>query len=50
MVVCAYNAAATLPQSLDSLMRVDYPDYEVILVDDDFELGRRGDEVKGADG
>jgi GT2 family glycosyltransferase len=34
VVVCAYNAAATLRECLDSLMRVDYPDYEVILVDD----------------
>jgi O-antigen biosynthesis protein len=34
VVVCAYNAARTLPECLDALMRLDYPDYEVILVDD----------------
>jgi GT2 family glycosyltransferase len=34
VVVCAYNAASTLPECLESLMRLDYPDYEVILVDD----------------
>jgi O-antigen biosynthesis protein len=34
VVVCAYNAATTLPECLKSLMHVDYPDFEVILVDD----------------
>jgi GT2 family glycosyltransferase len=34
VVVCAYNAARTLPECLASLMQLDYPDYEVILVDD----------------
>ncbi len=34
VVVCAYNAARTLRECLDSLMRVDYPEYEVILIDD----------------
>jgi O-antigen biosynthesis protein len=34
VVVCAYNAARTLRECLKSLMRLDYPDYEVILVDD----------------
>ena len=34
VVVCAYNAARTLRECLSSLMRIDYPDYEVILVDD----------------
>ena len=34
VVVCAYNAASTLRECLSSLMRVDYPDYEVILIDD----------------
>jgi O-antigen biosynthesis protein len=34
VVVCAYNAARTLPECLRSLGEVDYPDYEVILVDD----------------
>ncbi len=34
VVVCSYNGGATLAQCLASLGRVDYPDYEVILVDD----------------
>ena len=34
VVVCTYNGAATLAECLDSLMRLDYPEYEVILVDD----------------
>ena len=34
VVVCAYNAADTLEACLSSLERVDYPDFEVVLVDD----------------
>lgn len=34
VVVCSYNGAATLRGCLESLMDLDYPDYEVILVDD----------------
>ncbi len=34
VVVCSYNGASTLEGCLDSLMRLEYPDYEVILVDD----------------
>lgn len=34
VVVCSYNGAATLRRCLESLMEVDYPDYEVVLVDD----------------
>lgn len=34
VVVCSYNGAAMLRGCLRSLMAVDYPDYEVILVDD----------------
>jgi len=34
VVVCSYNGAATLRECLDSLVRLNYPDYEVILVDD----------------
>jgi GT2 family glycosyltransferase len=34
VVVCSYNGAATLEECLRSLMELDYPDYEVILVDD----------------
>jgi O-antigen biosynthesis protein len=34
VVVCSYNGGTTLTECLDSLMKLDYPDYEVILVDD----------------
>jgi len=34
VVVCSYNGARTLEQCLHSLSHLDYPDYEVILVDD----------------
>jgi prepilin-type N-terminal cleavage/methylation domain-containing protein len=34
IVVCSYNGGATLQQCLQSLLRLDYPDYEVIVVDD----------------
>ncbi len=34
VVVCSYNGAATIGKCLESLMYLDYPDYEVILVDD----------------
>jgi O-antigen biosynthesis protein len=34
VVVCSFNGAATLADCLDGLARLDYPDYEVILVDD----------------
>jgi O-antigen biosynthesis protein len=34
VVVCSYNGGATLDQCLRSLLALDYPDYEVILVDD----------------
>ncbi|MGI8437670.1 MAG: glycosyltransferase [Chthoniobacterales bacterium] len=34
VIVCSYNGAKTLAACLDSLGRIDYPDYEVILVDD----------------
>ncbi|HJU16721.1 MAG TPA: glycosyltransferase [Stellaceae bacterium] len=34
VVVCAYNAERTLDQCLASLAVLDYPDYEVILVND----------------
>jgi O-antigen biosynthesis protein len=34
VVCCAYNAAATLEETLASLARLEYPDYEVIVVDD----------------
>lgn len=34
VVVCSYNGAATLRECLESLVALDYPDFEVILVDD----------------
>lgn len=34
VVVCAYNAADTLDDCLTSLAALDYPDYEVIVVND----------------
>jgi O-antigen biosynthesis protein len=34
VVICAYNAARTLEDNLASLTRLDYPNYEVIVVDD----------------
>jgi len=34
VVVCSYNADRTLGACLESLQRLNYPDYEVILVDD----------------
>jgi len=34
VVVCAYNEASNLEVCLDSLMQVDYPELEVVVVDD----------------
>ena len=34
VVICAYNAADTLDDCLDSLGRLNYPDFEVIVVND----------------
>jgi glycosyltransferase involved in cell wall biosynthesis len=34
VVVCCYNAALTLDECLESLDRLEYPNYEVIVVDD----------------
>jgi glycosyltransferase involved in cell wall biosynthesis len=34
VIVCCYNGAKTLARCLESLKHLDYPDYEVILVDD----------------
>lgn len=34
VVVCSYNGAATIAETLGALARLDYPDYEVIVVDD----------------
>lgn len=34
VVVCSYNGGVTLEQCLDSIVVLDYPDFEVILVND----------------
>jgi len=34
VVVCCYNAATTLDECLQSLGQLNYPDYEVIVIDD----------------
>jgi GT2 family glycosyltransferase len=34
VVVCSYNGGATLDQCVRSLLALDYPDYEIIVVDD----------------
>lgn len=34
VVVCAYNARSTIRECLEALTRVDYPDFEVIVVND----------------
>ncbi|MCC7519806.1 MAG: glycosyltransferase [Verrucomicrobiae bacterium] len=34
VIVCSYNGARTLEACLTSLLQMDYPDFEVILVDD----------------
>ena len=39
VVVCTYRGAATLADCLEGLQRVDYPDYEVIVVNDGSDEG-----------
>lgn len=34
VIVCTYNGGRTLEQCLQSLQKLDYPDYEIIVVDD----------------
>ncbi len=34
VVICAYNAASTIEDNLDSLCRLNYPNYEVIVIND----------------
>jgi O-antigen biosynthesis protein len=41
VVVCSYNGAATLEECLTSLGKLNYPDYEVILIDDGSTDGSR---------
>ncbi|MBI2834078.1 MAG: glycosyltransferase, partial [Acidobacteria bacterium] len=45
VVVCAYNAASTIDDCLSSLARVDYPDFDVIVVNDGSE-DDTGDRVR----
>jgi chlorobactene glucosyltransferase len=35
VILAARNEEETLPAALESLLRLDYPDYEIVLVDDD---------------
>lgn len=51
VVVCAYNAEPTIEPCLESLRRLDYPDFEVIIVDDGSRdrTGRIADAVAAAD-
>src|SRR5215510_3129561 len=41
VIVCAYNAERTLLECLESLQRIRYPDFEVIVVDDGSVDGTR---------
>jgi glycosyltransferase involved in cell wall biosynthesis len=34
VVVCSYNGSATIRDTLENLARLDYPNYEVIVIDD----------------
>src|SRR5581483_5970613 len=34
VIICAYNAERTMRQCLESLRKLDYPNFEVIIVDD----------------
>lgn len=34
VVVCSYNGAATIADCLEGLQRVEYPDYEVVVIND----------------
>jgi GT2 family glycosyltransferase len=34
VVICTYNGSKTIDQCLQSLLKLDYPDYEVIVIDD----------------
>ena len=45
VVVCTYNGAATLDACLDGLAGLDYPDYEVIVVDDGSTDGSADDRL-----
>jgi glycosyltransferase involved in cell wall biosynthesis len=34
VIVCSYNGGKTLRDCLDSLDELNYPDYEIVLVDE----------------
>lgn len=34
VIVCTYNGAQTLEACLESLLKIDYPNYEIVVVDD----------------
>ena len=34
VLLCSYNGSATIAETLDGLMKIDYPDFEVIVVND----------------
>ncbi len=34
VIVCSYNGAQTLEACLESLLKIDYPNYEIVVVDD----------------
>ena len=34
VVICSHNAAATIGRTLDHVRRLEYPEYEVLVVDD----------------
>lgn len=34
VVLCSYNGSSTIPETVDALLNLDYPDYEIIVVDD----------------
>ena len=42
IIVCTYNGAQTLETCLQSLLQVDYPDYEIVVVDDGSTDGTPG--------